>query len=88
MDTIRKAIAQRQQANVEILQILGEAVMKYPDLRFGQILTILDIIQYQRDPASFDIIGIKDPFNEESVVTLQRVDNKMDSLIKMMHKNH
>lgn len=70
---IKEMIDKRQEANVEILQMLGEAVMKYPDLRFGQILVNLGIIQYQRDPASFDIIGIKDPFNEESVVTLNRM---------------
>lgn len=81
-------IDKRQQANYGILAHLYKLVELYPNLRFGQILTNLDIIQYQRDPASFDIIGIKDPFNEESVVTLQRVDNKIDSLIKMMHSNH
>lgn len=40
-------IAQRQQSNVEILQIIGETVMKHPDLRFGQILAMVDIIQYK-----------------------------------------
>ena len=74
---IKEMIDNRQKANVEILQMLGEAVMKYPDLRFGQILVNLDIIQYRRDPASFDIIGIKDPFNEESVEMLNRMRNKI-----------
>lgn len=70
---IQQLIVRRQQANREILKNIEEMVNKYPDLRFGQILVNLGIIQYQRDPASFDIIGIKDPFNEESVVTLNRI---------------
>ena len=70
---IQQLIAGRQQANQEILRSIEEMVNKHPDLRFGQILVNLGIIQYQRDPASFDIIGIKDPFNEESVVTLNRI---------------
>lgn len=70
---IQQLIVRRQQANREILKNIEEMVNKYPDLRFGQILVNLGVIQYQRDPASFDIIGIKDPFNEESVVTLNRM---------------
>lgn len=70
---IQQLIVRRQQANQEILRNIEEMVNKHPDLRFGQILVNIGIIQYQRDPASFDIIGIKDPFNEESVVTLNRI---------------
>ena len=70
---IQQLIVRRQQANQEILRNIEEMVNKHPDLRFGQILVNLGIIQYQRDPASFDIIGNKDPFNEESVVTLNRI---------------
>lgn len=72
---IKEMIDKRQEANLEILNKIGMAVMKYPDLRFGQILVNLGIIEYQRDPASFDKIGVKDPFNEESVITLQRIKN-------------
>jgi hypothetical protein len=64
------------------LTIIEEAVMKYPNLRFGQILANLDVIQYQRDPASFDVIGIKDLFYEESVDMLTRVKNKIQNLNK------
>lgn len=70
---IKEMIDKRQEANLEILNEIEVAVMNFPNLRFGQILVNLGIIQYQRDPASFDIIGIKDPFNEESVVTLNRI---------------
>ena len=76
MDTkIKEMIEKRQEANVEILQMIGDAVMKYPDLRFGQILVNIGVVQIIRDPASFDIIGAKDPFHEESVVTLNRMKN-------------
>ena len=74
---IKQKIARRQAANRDILAHLSTLVELYPDLRFGQILANIGIIQYQRDPASFDIIGIKDPFHEESVETLQRVSNKI-----------
>ena len=70
---IKEMISKRQSANLEILNKIGEMVLNYPNLRFGQILVNLNIIEYQRDPASFDIIGVKDPFNEESVITLNRI---------------
>lgn len=69
---IKEMIDKRQEANVEILQMLGEAVMKYPDLRFGQILVNLGIIEYERNTYDETLIT-KDPFNEESVVTLNRM---------------
>lgn len=70
---IKEMIERRQQSNVEILQIIGDAVMKYPDLRFGQILINLGIIEYERCDG---IPTTKDPFNEESVVTLNRIKKK------------
>ena len=79
---LKRKIDQRQVANLDILTIIEEMVMKCPDLRFGQILANLDVIQYQRDPASFDVIGIKDPFYEESVDMLTRVKNKIPNLDK------
>lgn len=72
-DKIKEMISKRQEANLEILNKIGEMILNYPDLRFGQILVNLNIIEYQLDPTSFDIIGIKDPFNEESVITLNRI---------------
>ena len=72
-DKIKEMISKRQSANLEILNKIEEMVLNYPNLRFGQILVNLNIIEYQRDPASFDIIGVKDPFNEESVITLNRI---------------
>lgn len=74
MDTkIKEMIERRQQSNVEILQIVGDAVMKYPGLRFGQILVNLGIIEYE---SGNGIPTTKDPFNEESVITLNRIKKK------------
>lgn len=72
---IKEAIEKRQNANVEILQMVGDTVMKYPDLRFGQILVNLGIIEYERNTYDETLIT-KDPFYEESVVTLNRIKNK------------
>ena len=79
-------IDKRQQANRDILAHLSTLVELYPDLRFGQILAISNAIQYEhcakqnlvcRDPDPY-IEVVKDPFGEESTVTLQRVANKIN----------
>ena len=76
-------IDKRQDANKDIIQHLTTLVNKYPELRFGQILVISNVIQYEHISCDSDqyVETVKDPFNEESVVTLRRVDNKMNSLI-------
>ena len=38
-DIIEEIISDRQEYNREIVKILGEMVEKYPDMRFGQILS-------------------------------------------------
>ena len=81
MDTIRKAIALRQSANREIIEILSDMVERYPDLRFGQILAITEAIQYIPDSRPYiDTVDIKDPFNEESVDMWIRMRDKMMEL--------
>lgn len=72
---IQQLIAGRQRANQEILRSIEEMVNKHPDLRFGQILVNLGIIEYDRNTYDETLIT-KDPFNEESVVTLNRMKNK------------
>jgi hypothetical protein len=78
-------IDKRQAANRDILTHLSTLVELYPDLRFGQILAISNAIQYEhcakqnlvnRNPDPY-IEVVKDPFGEESAVTLQRVANKI-----------
>lgn len=69
---IQQLIVRRQQANREILKNIEEMVNKHPDLRFGQILVNLGIIEYERNTYDETLIT-KDPFNEESIVTLNRI---------------
>ena len=71
---IKEMVDKRQEANLEILNKIGLAIVKYPDLRFGQILVNLGIIEYERNTYDESLIT-KDPFNEESVVTLNRIKN-------------
>jgi hypothetical protein len=61
---------ERQKYNKLILEILSKLVDKYPDLRFGQILANAEIITYKND---YDEMVVKDPFNEESQITWERM---------------
>ena len=65
---------ERQKYNKLILETLSKLVDKYPDLRFGQILTNAEVITYKND---YDEMVVEDPFYEESEVTWKRMcDNK------------
>lgn len=83
---LKLKIDQRQLANLDILTIIEEMVMKYPDLRFGQILAMLDIIQYKTinktSALGAHVTEPVDPFYEESVDMLTRVRNKIQNLNK------
>lgn len=63
-------IKKRQASNMLILNKLSEYIEKYPDLRFGQLLISLEILQYG--------VGgcIIDPWNAESIDILKRIDRK------------
>lgn len=64
-------IPKRKESNKEILKILVEMVDRYPALRFGQILSIVKVVDsYVTDKHECIIC---DPFYEESVDTLKRV---------------
>ena len=67
-------IQYRQLANREILARLTEAVDKYPDYRFVQILWAFDIIHRERDGREAPP-KIADDFYEESVDTLERMQS-------------
>lgn len=58
-EVIQIKIQQRQTANLEIISLLSNIVEKHPELRFCQILTILNLD--------------KDKFYEESVDTLKEL---------------
>ena len=58
-EEIQSKIKKRQIANLEIVSLLSNIVEKHPELRFCQILTILNLD--------------KDKFYEESVDTLKEL---------------
>ena len=58
-EVIQIKIQQRQSANLEIISLLNNIVEKHPELRFCQILEILNLN--------------KDKFYEESVDTLKEL---------------
>ena len=58
-EAIQIKIQQRQSANLEIISLLSNIVEKHPELRFCQIVTILNLD--------------KDKFYEESVDTLKEL---------------
>ena len=58
----------RLEANIKILDITKQFALMYPDIRFMQLLMVIDAI--------IDT----DQFNEESSVTLERIKNKIKQL--------
>jgi hypothetical protein len=69
----------RQEANKAIIEILLKWIDKYPEMRFGQLLINLGILQqvYDVGPNSQPILGsqhIHDPWNDESRETLDNVE--------------
>lgn len=78
---ITEMIEKRQQANRDIISHLSILVESHPELRFGQILAMLDIIQYKTvikiGGLGSHVTETVDPFHEEPVITLQRVENKV-----------
>ena len=65
----------RLEANIEILNIVEQLVHEFPDMRFIQLLMVIDAVI---DTNQF-VINI-DQFNEESSVTLERIKNKIKQL--------
>lgn len=58
----------RLMANVKISNIISQLVYEFPDMRFMQLLMVIDAV--------IDT----DQFNEESSVTLERIKNKIKQL--------
>lgn len=73
-DTIKAKIDVRQECNREILKLISEIIEKNPDLRFGQILVALGIVEGNFNEEH--IYRIRDPFYEESIDMLNRIKNK------------
>ena len=58
----------RLEANIKILNITKQLAYMFPDMRFIQLLIVIDAV--------IDT----DQFNEESSVTLERIKNKIKQL--------
>lgn len=58
----------RLEANIKILNITKQFAWMFPDMRFMQLLMVIDAV--------IDT----DQFNEESSVTLERIKNKIKQL--------
>lgn len=58
----------RLEANIKILDITKQFALMFPDMRFMQLLMVIDAV--------ID----NDQFNEESSVTLERIKNKIKQL--------
>jgi hypothetical protein len=63
----------RQECNIEILNRLGDYILSHPDIRFGQALVNLNILNIVYDSLGENPI-VSDPYYEESVQTLRRMD--------------
>lgn len=58
----------RLMANVKISNIISQLIYEFPDMRFMQLLMVIDAV--------IDT----DQFNEESSITLERIKNKIKQL--------
>ena len=77
--SIKKNISERQNANLQILNKLRDYFLAYPDIRFGQALANLNIIEYDRTKLTPEVI---DPFFEESADILEKVNETIEKIIK------
>ena len=78
-DNIKKKIEKRQSSNLQILNKLHDYFLEFSDIRFGQALANLNIIEYDKSKLTPEVI---DPFFEESVDTLEKVNNTIEKIIK------
>ena len=62
----------RQECNLEIINRLGDYILSHPDIRFGQALVNLNILNIVYDSLGENPI-VSDPYYEESVQTLRRM---------------
>lgn len=70
---IKEKINKRLISNLELTEELVKRIRENPDQRFGQILVNFGFIEQIVDHYDCSIVLTKDPFNEESIDTLNRV---------------
>lgn len=73
----------RKEYNSAILTIISRIIRECPDMRFGQILANLNIIQYEQNTYDDSLITL-DPFNIESDKMLENI--KKSSLFKEIYE--
>lgn len=71
-ERIKQKINKRLESNIKILDIIRTYCETYPDMRFGQVLANLHIIEYD-DTQLHNVI---DPFFDESVDIINRIPRK------------
>ena len=69
--TFKEAVAVRGEYNAKLLLILGLLIQKHPEMRFGQILYVFSFLT--KPLKEGEAPKLFDPFNEEPVVTFNRV---------------
>lgn len=75
----------RKESNDIILGIISDSINKYTDLRFGQILIGLNIIQYEMNTYDETCI-VLDPFHIEPNVMLNNI--KQSNLYKSLYEKN
>ncbi len=76
-NNIKEKISKRQEYNYKLLDLIAEHINEYPDIRFGQALANIGIIQYDEYDDKKETCSIIDPFYEESANMYERIMNKI-----------
>jgi len=76
MADIKKIVEIRKEYNEKILKELTDYLTKYPEIRFGQALINLNIIEIDRENSTL-LFGpqYKDPYNDEPITIYNRLRN-------------
>lgn len=71
--THKDLMDQRLKYNTEILYLLAKYLDQHSEIRFGQALVNLNIIETENDPNTMDGIRYKDFYNDEPIVMHKRM---------------
>lgn len=76
MTDIKKIVEIRKEYNEKILKELTDYLTKYPEIRFGQALINLNIIEIDEKNSTL-LFGpqYKDPYNDEPITIYNRLRN-------------
>lgn len=76
MTDIKKIVEIRKEYNEKILKELTDYLTKYPEIRFGQALISLNILEIDEKNSTL-LFGpkYKDPYNDEPITIYNRLRN-------------